>query len=223
MSATTWLGTLSPRRGTAPKRLLARRRGTMARPSTRPLRLGPRCDRVQESRRVDVGGRASLGDMGAELPVSGGGVPLTGDSLRRRTIQSECTLHAVGCDRVLLRYSGVLMMGIAHVAELGGSAFDSAFLTVQSQIEGDSGYVTCRGELDIASAASLLEGLAGVISAGAARVTLDLREVGFVDSSGLRSLIEAHNLAVEHRTALTLLPSVGLQRLMDLAGVRITT
>jgi anti-anti-sigma factor len=45
------------------------------------------------------------------------------------------------------------------------------------------------GELDSHTAPQLQQALAGVLDSGAKRLVLDVAEVGFVDSSGLRVLI----------------------------------
>jgi anti-anti-sigma factor len=51
--------------------------------------------------------------------------------------------------------------------------------------------VVVRGEIDTQSAAQLKEALDRVVADGARLVALDLKQVDFVDSSGLRVILEA--------------------------------
>src|ERR1700750_3429691 len=53
--------------------------------------------------------------------------------------------------------------------------------------------ITVRGDMDIASIESLDAALEHALAASPRRVTLDLRGVGFVDSSGLRFLLRANS------------------------------
>ena len=60
---------------------------------------------------------------------------------------------------------------------------------------GDGSYVLiARGDLDIAAAGPLLDDLAGELGEtdGGVRLVLDLTEVSFIDSTGLRALLELH-------------------------------
>lgn len=51
------------------------------------------------------------------------------------------------------------------------------------------------GELDIATVGELNRELADLVSAGFSRITIDLRYVEFIDSTGLQSLIAAQSHA----------------------------
>ena len=78
--------------------------------------------------------------------------------------------------------------------------------------------ITPRGELDIATQAALREVLAH--HAGAASLTLDLGELRFVDTSGLRLILETAEAARRDGGAFAVLPgSPAVQRLFELAGV----
>lgn len=73
-----------------------------------------------------------------------------------------------------------------------------------------------RGEIDAHTAPALAESIA----ASGPSVRLDLSGVEFVDSSGLRVLIEAHQRAVDEGGQLTLAdPSPAVQRLLEISGV----
>ena len=76
------------------------------------------------------------------------------------------------------------------------------------------------GELDLASSPVLEQRLDEVFSSDASLVILDLRELDFMDSTGLSVLIKAHQAAEEGDRRLCLVkgpPQV--QRLLSLTGV----
>ena len=59
--------------------------------------------------------------------------------------------------------------------------------------EGAKLTLSLQGELDMHTLGRLSERLAAQLEAGAKEVTLDLRKLAFMDSSGLRLLIELHD------------------------------
>lgn len=67
---------------------------------------------------------------------------------------------------------------------------------------------TCRltpvGELDIASVPRLEEAVTDALSAGTRHLVLDLAELSFVDSSGLRAFLVFHDRARSEQWTLTL-------------------
>ena len=73
------------------------------------------------------------------------------------------------------------------------------------------------GEIDAHTAPSLAAAIAGD---GRSDLLLDMAGVEFVDSSGLRVLIDAHQQALEQGNSLTLAsPSDAVRRLLDISGV----
>jgi anti-sigma B factor antagonist len=62
--------------------------------------------------------------------------------------------------------------------------------------------VRYEGDLDIVTADDLKRRLAAVVEDGNETVTLDLRDVGFVDSSGLGALVAVHHYAEARGTQL---------------------
>ena len=52
--------------------------------------------------------------------------------------------------------------------------------------------VVAEGELDVASSGKLGGQLRELLDAGFARIVLDLRGVSFIDSSGLKAILDAH-------------------------------
>jgi anti-anti-sigma factor len=76
--------------------------------------------------------------------------------------------------------------------------------------------VTPRGELDIATAGELRDALAAVEGP----LTLDLSALRFVDTSGLRLILEVTDRARRDGRAFAVVPGVpGVQRLFEMAGV----
>jgi anti-anti-sigma factor len=59
---------------------------------------------------------------------------------------------------------------------------------------GDDAAVTVRGEIDLESSAELGTALAGLEGPG--EVTLDLSDVSYMDSTGLRTLLKARDAVV---------------------------
>jgi anti-anti-sigma factor len=81
--------------------------------------------------------------------------------------------------------------------------------------------VAIRGELDLATAPELETALLERLDAGE-DVVLDLRDLQFMDSSGLRVLITAHARAADGGPQFAIVrPRVGSEvaRILDIAGV----
>jgi anti-sigma B factor antagonist len=66
----------------------------------------------------------------------------------------------------------------------------------------DRSTVRCEGDLDIVTADDLKRRLAEAVESTGGTVTLDLGEVGFVDSSGLGALVAVHHYAQANGTNL---------------------
>ena len=62
----------------------------------------------------------------------------------------------------------------------------------------ESSTVHYEGDLDIVTSEDLKRRLARLVEDGTTKVTLDLRAVGFVDSSGLGALVAMHHFAESH-------------------------
>ena len=82
-------------------------------------------------------------------------------------------------------------------------------------------HITATGELDLASAAQLSEAVRRVLSAEpVSELTLDLSEVSFIDSTGLRALIEVEREVAHRQAALTVVPAPQpVTELLQLAGL----
>jgi stage II sporulation protein AA (anti-sigma F factor antagonist) len=80
--------------------------------------------------------------------------------------------------------------------------------------------VVVRGELDMQTAEKLEAMLDEVIEKGARLVTLDLEEVDFLDSSGLRVILGASNKLADQDGQLLLEgASSAVERVLELTGV----
>ena len=81
--------------------------------------------------------------------------------------------------------------------------------------------VEVRGELDLATAPDLEAALLERLDAGE-DVVLDLRELQFMDSSGLRVVITAHARAADGAAQFAIVwphPGSEVARILDIAGV----
>jgi anti-sigma B factor antagonist len=96
---------------------------------------------------------------------------------------------------------------------------DSPDLKVTRRRAGDAVIVAPEGEIDLATTELVARELAAARDEAAA-VVLDLRGVGFMDSSGLRMLVEAQREAERLGSSLTLVRGpAAVQRLLDLTGL----
>ena len=77
-----------------------------------------------------------------------------------------------------------------------------------------------RGELDVANAERLFGRLAGLIQAGGGHLELDLADVAFIDSTGIRTLMQLRVIAAGcGGDMLILRPSPPVVRIIRLAGL----
>lgn len=81
--------------------------------------------------------------------------------------------------------------------------------------------VVPRGELDLSCADALHDQVRELREAGFDRIVVDLRQLTFLDSTGLRVLLTLHNDAQRGGHALTLIPGPReVQRVFELTGTR---
>ncbi len=84
--------------------------------------------------------------------------------------------------------------------------------------EGSATVIALTGELDLASSAALEEALEQTL--GAQNLILDLRELEFIDSTGLSVLVKAHQAAQEQGRQFGLVQGgAQVQRLLTLTGL----
>jgi anti-anti-sigma factor len=93
-------------------------------------------------------------------------------------------------------------------------------LTVEVRAEKDTSVLVVRGELDAYSAPTLDDAVARALAGGATRLVIDLEGVGFIDSSGLRSMIRARKQVGDDETALQIRhPQPATVRLLEITGL----
>ena len=100
------------------------------------------------------------------------------------------------------------------------NGFPRKDFSVRTEVRGDSTVVVPVGELDLATAPALDQALEDAFGSHSARVVLDLRELEFIDSSGLRSLLIARRRADAAGAHFALVAGdKALERTLQIAGV----
>lgn len=92
-------------------------------------------------------------------------------------------------------------------------------LSISSSIEGGIANLALRGELDLAGAPTLERSLLELERQAPSRIVIDLRDLRFIDSTGLRLLLAANTRAQERGGELVLRPGdATVQRVFDVTG-----
>lgn len=92
--------------------------------------------------------------------------------------------------------------------------------SIEVKRERETAELIPAGEVDLATVGQLQRELETLIEAGFPRIVVDLREVGFLDSSGLHALIFAYAGAQEDGWQLAIIPGPRVvQRLFEITGV----
>ena len=93
-------------------------------------------------------------------------------------------------------------------------------ITTIAETSGNARHVTVAGELDIASSSRLAALLDTMIDDGIELIVLELRDVPFADSSGLRVLVNASNRLDETGGSLVVEGmSPAVEKLLQLTGL----
>jgi anti-sigma B factor antagonist len=80
--------------------------------------------------------------------------------------------------------------------------------------------IALSGELDIASAPALESKVGELCTDGAAAIVIDLSELAFIDSTGLRTILGAQSVCKEQACDFSLVPGQkSVQRLFVLTGL----
>jgi anti-sigma B factor antagonist len=94
-------------------------------------------------------------------------------------------------------------------------AHETHFETLHDH-SGEDHVLRLKGELDIARLDEVRLALHRVVSDGRPRAVVDLSSVSFLDSSGLKALMDAHQLARTHGIELVLRqPSASVRKVME--------
>jgi anti-anti-sigma factor len=92
-------------------------------------------------------------------------------------------------------------------------------LTLRFRRIGETSVVSAHGDIDLSTVASAAEAM-DAAREGAAALFLDLRQVGFMDTSGLRLVIEEQQRGAEHGYRFAVVPGPPkVQRLFEIAGL----
>ena len=87
--------------------------------------------------------------------------------------------------------------------------------------QGSSAHIAPCGELDIATTPELEQALADAKADGVAEIVLDLRELSFMDSTGLRALAQANTRAETSGVSLAIIRGPRqIERVLEISGLR---
>lgn len=94
-------------------------------------------------------------------------------------------------------------------------------LRIATRTEGDSTFIVLAGELDASSCPAVEAKLAETDGDGEGPVVVDLREIDFIDSTGIGLLVRAMRASAEDSNRLRILPSRSedVQRLLEICGL----
>jgi anti-sigma B factor antagonist len=96
----------------------------------------------------------------------------------------------------------------------------SPLLAITTHIDGERVVVAVRGELDLATAPQLEGEVQALRSRGFASIVLDLRELTFMDSTGIRMLLMLDDAARTDGYAFAIVDCEGpVRRVLALTGV----
>lgn len=77
-----------------------------------------------------------------------------------------------------------------------------------------------RGEVDAHTAPELSRALTGLLDEGHGRIVVEVSEMGFISSAGLRAILHAHRQAVEQSGTIKLAgPTDQVRRVFEIVGL----
>lgn len=106
--------------------------------------------------------------------------------------------------------------------DAGNREIQDGTLTVRVEAEDGGCTLSLVGELDMANVATLEAELDRTAGAGASPITVDMRELEFIDSTGIAALVAAHrrlNDGGGERIRLVRSRASAVRRVMDLTGL----
>jgi anti-sigma B factor antagonist len=93
-------------------------------------------------------------------------------------------------------------------------------LVVRTEREGETQVISLRGELDLANAGTAEAALENSLAESAARIVIDMRELEFIDSTGIALLVAAlANNESEERIRFIPSSAPAVTRVLDLTGL----
>ena len=99
------------------------------------------------------------------------------------------------------------------------SSIDDRGITVLWEIEGAVALMTLKGELDAHSSPILEPLFIDLVNVGARSLVIDMTDVDFVDSSGLRALILARSQFDSSEPITLRSPQKSTTRLLEISGL----
>ena len=79
--------------------------------------------------------------------------------------------------------------------------------------------VSPTGDLDVSTSPRLLACIDELLAEGRSKITLDMRAVTFIDSSGLGALVKAHKHAAPSAELTVVQPRPHVHRAMEISGI----
>lgn len=95
----------------------------------------------------------------------------------------------------------------------------SDHLRIQTSLTDDVRIIECKGELDIATAPEVENIARGLVDQGASRLRLDWSGLTFMDSTGIRLLLEIVALCRDRKVDVTWDLGRNAQRALDAVGI----
>ncbi len=92
-------------------------------------------------------------------------------------------------------------------------------LVISRSHEEERHTLVLRGELDLVTAPELEDTVAALCLEGVRQLTLDMRQVVFIDSSGLRTVLASMDMCRLHECEVMLVPGAACRRLFEITGV----
>jgi len=98
-------------------------------------------------------------------------------------------------------------------------ADESVAFELRQELDGERGVLTLAGELDTAAARDVDKAVDELLGKGAGTLVIDLEQVSFIDSSGLRSLIRARQQLGGDDAVQLRRPQQATRRLLEITGL----
>ncbi len=121
------------------------------------------------------------------------------------------------------RVAGVLdelLLGLLEALGFARLACMESHFRLNARADDDARVLTLGGELDLAASPALEEELDKALGSNVSLVLVDLRQLDFMDSTGLSALVRAHQRAEQTGQRFVLVNgSRQVQRLLSLTGI----
>jgi anti-sigma B factor antagonist len=111
-------------------------------------------------------------------------------------------------------------MGTIMSFELSHDGTNVETLSIATSRDRDEYVIELGGELDLSGVARVSEVFASALKSGAAGIVLDLRELEFLDSTGVHAILTAERSAsARNRSFVIIRGSRQVQRIFEVSGV----